>query len=1028
MIDFFFRQRLLSNLTTIVVLLVGTYTAVNLPKEDFPNIDFDIVTVISIFPGATAEEVERLVTNPIEEEVRGVFGIKDLFSTSSEGISSVTVIIDPDYSDKEGSITDIQRAVDRVTNLPPEVEQPLVTEIKTARTPSILIAINEVGEPSTNVEPSLNLRRMANKVQRILEGVPNVAEVNIDGEEDLEFLIEVSTKKLQAFGISVDEITAALTTQNINVPGGEYQKESGSVRYRITNQLTNLEGLENVVLRATVDGQKFRLKDVAQIRLRQQEGTRSIRANGQPAMILQVIREEGTDVLKVEKAVRQTMSDFEERINGDGKKYQFAYASNLADIVRTRLGALSSSLIIGGVLVFFLLLVSLNLSTALLVALGIPFSFLGAVLLMPPLDLSLNLLTMFGFVMVLGMIVDDAIVVSESIFSKLEEGMSHFEAAKQGTIAVFVPVLGSVTTTVLAFAPLMFMSGIFGKFVSFIPAVVILCLLVSLLEAFFLLPNHMRDFSRVKRSQDKRHPFENVRDFYEKVVRYAVRRRYLSLFLGIVFVVISGGVFAQFGKGFDLFPDEGIQAFNIKLTGETSLSMEDMAEKLLPIERQLLSYPQEYFDAALGYLGVINVESPESQQVGDNYAQLQVFIAPEYDGKFDLDAVLEDFREITKTFEGIEESSVEKLVGGPPEGDPVNVFFKSDDLEVLRAVTQEAREVLEGIEGVTSITDTDRPGKSENVYDINFQRVLQSGINPFNVAVGLQMAAEGAFLGEVRSEVESTRLYVRSDRSEEPEQALTRFSVQTPTGELVPVINFLQKRETSPGVYAITHYDAQRSIGVSAQIDSSVTNAGRVNAQLAENYDAWLKKYPGLQIEVLGANRDTEESLASLKTTAIIVLVGVAFVMILTTGSLLYPLVILAATPLGFAGVLIVFLIHGRPLSFLSMMGVVGLLGVAVNVGIVLVDRIEKLKAELPFNEALIQGSVQRLRAVLLTSATTVFGLMPTAYGWGGGDPFLKAMALALGWGIAFASILGLIAIPVYLAIVEDIRSRFARP
>jgi len=628
---------------------------------------------------------------------------------------------------------------------------------------------------------------------------------------------------------------------------------------------------------------------------------------------------------------------------------------------------------------------------------------------------------MFGFVVVLGMLVDDAIVVSESIFSEIEKGADRLTAAIEGTKKVAIPVFGSVTTTLLAFAPLVFMSGIFGKFVKFIPLIVILCLVVSLIEAFFLLPTHMSDFAKPHdpNRANKRHPFERVRDLYRGLVSWCIRHRYWVTGLSWMFMGAAVGAYMLFGK-YDNFPDDGIESFYISLQGDPRLSKEDMVERIFPLEKQVNELPKKYIDAAFSYIGKTQTGGQETRQDGSNYAQLTVLLSPEADKETSIDAIMDSLKPTIEAIPDIKEFQLKKLAGGPPEGDPITVFFRGDDLEMLRKVVEEAKAELEKIDGVHSIADSDSPGKVENTYRVDFARSIQSGVAPRSVGLGMQMAVHGAYLGDIKSDVEKTRLRLKVANDEKPENAFKNLTAVTNTGERVPLSSLVQLQQSEAGVYAIRHYGGQRAIVLSADVDSDIITEGEANKKLSEFYPQWLEKYPGLNIVPLGSNRDTRESLDSLLRTALLAMMGVAFVMILTMGSLWQPFIVFSSVPLGLAGIIFIFLLHNKPLSFLALFGIVGLVGVAVNVGIVLIDRINNLSKTMSYREALLEGSVERLRAVLLTSSTTVFGLMPTAYGWGGGDPFLKPMALALGWGIAFATILGLITIPTYLAIAVD--------
>lgn len=1026
----FFKQSLFANLTTVAVIGLGIVLLLNMKREVFPPIDFDLVQVTTPFPGASPEQVERLVTTPVEDEIKGVFGIRDLFSTSVEGLSTVTVVIDPDYRDKDEVVTEVQRAIDRVEDLPELVDRPVATEIKSVRQPSILFFLRQATDFSDEYIVSLELREMAQRLETEIESVDGIGDVTIQNENELEYLVEFKSQELKRLGISVDEVVQAFRTQNITVPAGEIEKADGTFRYRIENELLDIEKINKVVLRATVDGQVFTVGDLAKITLRQEEGTYYGRTKGTPSAVLGIIKKEESDVIDAVDRAKERAEAFIAKVNEKSEiKYELSYGQDLTVPVRVRLKALGTSIAIGGILVFLILLLALNWRTAVIVAVGIPFSFLGAVLMMPQLDFSLNLLTMFGFVVVLGMIVDDAIVVSESIFSELEKGASKLDAARDGTLKVIKPVLGSVMTSILAFGPLVFMTGIFGKFVTFIPSIVILCLFVSLLEAFFLLPNHMRDFSKVPDEKSKtkaeNHPFEVIRVAYRKIIKVCIRWRYLVGGLSAVFVIVAVVLHSTFGR-FELFPREGIDTFFVIFEGDTKLSLKEVAERIKPIEKLVSTYPEDEVLSFVTNIGRIETEGRESRKQGSNYGQISVFLVPQIERDLDIDEMIAAIEEELKNVPDMETVRVEKAGAGPPSGRPVNVVFSHPDLEVLREVTQLARAELETIEGVKSIGDTDTDGKTEYIYAVDFNRVLQAGVNSASVGRGLQMAVDGAIVGQVRSSDEKIDLRVRMSDEETPEESLAALSVLAQTGELVPLSSLISVESDDSGIYAINHYQAQRSITVFGDVEEEVITATVANERLSENFREWRVQYPGLNIYVLGENRDTEESLQSLQTSLMYALVLVFCVMVLTLGSLWQPImVILGSVPFGIAGVLIVFLVHNKPLSFLAFFGMVGLIGVAVNVGIVLVDRINQLMLERDFREALVEGSVERLRPVLLTSATTVLGLMPTAYGWGGGDPFLKPMALALGWGIAFSTILGIIVTPILLAMFFDLQRLF---
>ncbi|TVQ77252.1 MAG: efflux RND transporter permease subunit [Bradymonadales bacterium] len=1033
MLKSLYSQSLLANLLTPAIFVIGLITLVRLPLEVFPSVNYDVVSITTVFPGASPEQVERLVTNPIEDEVKTVFGIRDLFSTSIEGLSTITVVLDQDYRYKSEVVSDIQRAVDRVEALPAEItDRPLVQELKSDREPSILVALVPTGEMSSSFEPSLEHRELALALKREFENIRGVGEVRLEAEQDLEFIVSFDVEKLRAAGVSIDEIVSAFRLQNLSVPAGEREFSSGVVRYRIENELTNTKVIGDVILRASIDGQIFRVRDLAEISIGLKKATYYSRASGQPAQVLQIIKQQSADVLDVVDELKEVASGFLDRVNTASDQawnWEVVYGRDLTIPVRVRNEALATSILIGGILVFLVLLLALHWRTAVIVAIGIPFSFLGAIILMPGLDYSLNLLTMFGFVVVLGMIVDDAIVVAEAIFSRMEKGESRDVAVVEGTASVLRPVLGSVATTIFAFAPLVMMSGIFGQFVKFIPMVVILCLLVSLVEAFFLLPNHMRDFAKIPSAEEGKrfHWFDRLRDFYRSFLKHCVRFRYFVLVGGLVFIVLAGDLHKKMGS-FVLFPREGIDTVMITFEGRPELSVAEMAERIRPVEEALTKFSREDVLSVMTSLGLIQTGGQETRRTGTNYAQVTVNLSPSVRRELEVSHLIRVMTPVVEEVPDMLTTSIEEAAGGPPVGRPVSIILTHDSFEVLEEVAAEILQELASIEGTRNVSDSNLQGKFEAIYEIDFLRALQAGVSTASVGLGLQMLVEGAVIQQIRGENERMGLRLKLKGDEAPEELLSQLSVLSRSGELLPLDRLLKKVDSGSGRYSIKHYQGQRSISVYADVETSIVTASRANQLMETRFSEWKTRFPGLKIYSLGENRDTQESFESLKEALTFALIGVIFVVILTLGSLWLPLVVLmSSVPLGVAGVLIVFVLDQRPLSFLAAFGIVGFIGVAVNVGIVLVDRIQKLTKELPYREALIEGSVERLRAVLLTSVTTVFGLMPTAYGWGGGDPFLQPMALALGWGVAFATLSGIVFTPVILAVGDDILGIFGK-
>lgn len=637
-INFFVNRSLFGNLVTVGVLLAGIITLFSMRREAFPNIDFDIVVVTSIYPGASPQEVEKLITIPVEREIKSVDNIKETSSTSLYSRSAVVLTLEPGIDDKLQVLQDIRDAVDRAkVEFPEDAEEPLVQEISTSRTPVLEVALNS--KKGTEKELSeTQLRDIASRLEDELELIDDVASITTRGYREREIHVEVDPAKMSAMNISVDEITSALANRNLNFPGGSVRDGGKEYTIRTVKEFENKQEIENLIIRANdlgfwVGGGIVRLKDIAKVHDTYEIVEQEEKANGRKAIILTVLQKEKGDAINIVDAVKKQIKDFTKDMP---EELEVSLINDLSYYIRRRLQVLTSNVVIGLVLVLVSLFFFLGWRISLMVALGIPFSFAITFLVMGYFDMSINLISMFGLVIVSGMIVDDAIVVGENIYRHIEKGRHPVQAAREGAAEMVAPVFGSISTTIVAFAPLMFMSGIMGKFVWSIPAAVIIALAASLYESFFILPAHISDVTRnvdrkkiLKNEQSfEARFFKRLQNIYRPILEWSLKRRYFLMVTVFFLFIVAAAMITV--TGFILFPKGGIEVFIIKTEAPAGISLETMDKFIEPVEDAARALPEEELDSVISRVG-IHQESPSDPftKRGENYAQVMVYLTPE---------------------------------------------------------------------------------------------------------------------------------------------------------------------------------------------------------------------------------------------------------------------------------------------------------------------------------------------------------------------------------------------------------------
>lgn len=1035
-IAFFVRQNLFGDLLTVSVIGVGIAVLFLIKREVFPNVNFDVVTVSTIFPGASPEEVEKLITNRIEQDLQEVDGIKRLQSNSIENRSGLTVWLDPDQTTAEAGESDIQDVVDRLTDLPEEAEETIVTSLESKQSPIMEVSI--AGEV-----PPMEMRALAKRLEKEIERVSGVARVVHRGLRDIEIRVEADKDRLSQYRLSLDDLILALKRQNVSIPGGtiEVAMEDPAARERIVRtigEFHNLDDVRKTVIRANDLGQAIRVADVAKVSYELERATLVNHTRGLPALSLTILKKERADAIDVVDSVKRRMEELKPSLD---PRIRVEFINDLSQFIRRRLSILTGNLTLGLALVLLMLPLLIPFRFSILIALGEPFAFLGTLIVLHVLGYSINLISMIGLIIVSGILVDDSIVVTENAVRLVEDGMDPYEAAVDGTMQIIPPVVASVSTAIVAFLPMAFMSGIFGKFVKEIPIAVLTALLVSLFETFFILPGHIAHWikpikqTREERARATRRPgiltriVEASRGFWDTRVvplyvrwlkrsvqhRYWVSAALVGLFVGSIALAVGG-------MRFILFPPEGVEIFFVRTEAPNATSLDRHAHLIRTIENAVAALPKEELDTFTTSVGIVQQDphDPNTRR-GAEYAQVAVYLTPENERTRTAAEIIEDLRAKIGIPQGLNKVTFERVNPGPPTGKPVSLGVRAREYDVIMKAVADLKAFLAKQEGVTDIEDSYTLGKQEVRLRVNSAEAAAAGLSVVSIGNTVRAAYEGLVATTVRELDEEMDVRVSLPKSERTQaSSLEGLLIPNARGNLVP-LSSVARQTTDQGLAVYEHEDNQRQIKVTADVNVKVTTAIEVNGKVRKYLPELRKKHPGVTIDFGGEDEDTQESLQSLGRAFGLAILGIFLILVLTFKSLVQPLVVLITVPLGIIAVIWAFFLHGMPLSFMGVLGIIALSGVIVNNAIVFVDFVNQRRNEgADPRQSILEAAETRLRPIFLTTVTTVIGLLPTAYGIGGLDKFVVPIAMSLAWGLMFGSILTAFVFPAALAILDD--------
>ncbi len=1006
------------NLLMIAILVVGAVAYVSLPRELMSDISLNWAFIIKPYPGVSAEEIEKLITKPIEDEIRDVKGIDFIASQSGEGASFISVKF-KQMSDEEFRfrLQDLRAEVDKVKDMPEDALETIVNPIGTSEMMP-LISVHLYGEA-----PEKLLRELARDLRDRVQQVPAVSKVELIGVRDREVWVEADPRKLRAFYLSPALLQAAIQGRGVNVPGGKLTVGGKEVIVRSVGEFNDPSEIARVIVRTGDNGSVVRVKDVARVRdTFEEERTRST-LDGEPVISLLISKQNHGNSIDVTDEIKRLAREFEARHK---HLIKIKWTTDSSEHIQDILAKLTTNAWLGFVVVGILLFVVLGMRNAVLAALGIPISFLACFIFMWRTGESFNGNSLFGLVLVLGIIVDDAIMIVENCYRHLQLGKSWQQAAIDGTNEIMKPILSATATTIAAFLPLILLPGIMGKFMRVVPVTVCLALAASMVEAFIILPSHFADWpGRKLQSRKDRGWLEGLRQTYERALRYVVRRR--KRFVFGMLLVIPGAMMIIPLVGQSLFSGEEVNSFQVRVTMPNGTSLERTASVLDRFKQAAEDLPGDELRAIHVTAGLIQTDT--DWVFRSDVGQLWIDLPLSYGRTRSTDNIMNDLRAKVQGIPGPLNIELAKVNTGPPVGRPVEVKVKGKYLERLREASAYLQQVLKGIDGVFDIRDDDLVGRQELRFTVDPERAALYGLSAAQVGLSIRAAVEGVKAGKLYDGDEELEIVVKVDRRLLPRpESLLRLPLVLQSGKRI-ALGDVASYTTRPSISLIRRYKTQRSITVSANVDKEKVTSNDAVAKLQKEVGDISRRFPGVTLDFTGEWSEFQESFKSLGQ---LFLVGVLLIYVILGAqfrSYLQPIVILFTVPFAFVGAMLGLLISGNLFSIVTMFGMVALAGVAVNDAIVLISFINNARDEgMEPEDAVVQGGVLRLRPILLTSATTIAGLLPMGMGLGGMSLTWGPLANTIIWGLAVATMLTLFLIPAtYMVLVHDLAGWFQR-
>lgn len=1030
LISWFTRNGVAANLLMIGIVFWGLFSLNSrIPLEVFPSFELDAVNIRVPFRGASPTEVEETINIKIEEALQDLTEIKSVTSTAAEGLGTVRVDVNSG-ADLNDVLNDIKQRVDQIGTFPDDADAPSIYTIE--RTREVISAV-----VAGNLSES-ELRAHASRIRDDIEALPNVSQVNLSGVRDFELAIEVSENTLLEYNLTFADVAQAISNSSLNLSAGAIRTTGGEVLIRTEGQGKTAQDFASIPIISEADGSRVTLADIANISDGFDETLLSQQFNSQSSIEIDVFRSGNQSAITVADTVKEYLEQAQATMP---ENVTLGYWRDRSRIVKARLQTLNKSAMQGGLLVILLLALFLRPSVAFWVFIGVPVSFMGGLALMPEIGVTINLISLFAFILVLGIVVDDAIVTGENIYSHMRRNPNRVEAAISGAQEVAIPVTFGVLTTVAAFMPLLMIEGVRGKIFAQIPLIVIPVLLFSLIETKFVLPAHLKHLnfhkankpnilSRIQRKVADGLEWA-IRHWYQPALAACMRQRYLTLsvFTGVAIIVFSL-VTAGHVK-FVFFPRIQSEVARASLVMPTGTPFEITKGHIDKINKAALDLQQKYVDPDTGLSIIEGIMSTAGSAGGGSSGQshlgrVMFEITPPEQRALQVTSreLVMEWRRSIGNIPGSKEVNYRAEIGRG--GSPVNVQLNGRDFDRLKAAAEKIKQQLGTYPGIEDITDSFESGKQEVKLQIK-PEAEQLGITLSSLASQVRQAFFGVEVQTIQRDRDDVRVVVRYPQGErESLDNLQTMMIKTPSGNHIP---FAEVAEASMGrgFSTIKRVDRKRTINIEADVDKENTDLEAIKRDLESTVPDLLAAFPDVSYSLEGEAREQRDSFGSLRIGILFVMTVIYALLAIPLRSYSQPIMVMLVIPFGVVGAILGHVIMGMNLSIMSYMGMLALAGVVINDSLVLVDFVNKRRLEgLNITNSVRVAGVARFRAILLTSLTTFFGLMPLIFEKSTQAQFLIPMAVSLGFGIMFATLITLILIPCNYLILEDIKGLFS--
>jgi multidrug efflux pump subunit AcrB len=1028
------------NMLMFIILVSGIVGAYSMTREMFPRFDQDTVSVSVGYSGVDPEEIEEAVCLKLEEAIDGIEGVKEIQTTAAEGSGSATVQVLEGY-DVNDVYEDIKSAVDAISTFPDGVDRPIIKKVKFTGNVLSIIIWGDL--------PERQLKETARLLKTELLRLKGVSQASISGIREYEISVEVSEDKLRKYKLTFEDVSNAIKRNSYNYSLGNIRTEDEEFRLRAVGRKYHARDYNNIPVIATSDGIIITLSDIAVIKDTFEDSVMISRFNGKPAVALNVFKTEQEDTIYISDKVKEFLAQKEKELP---RSINLTVIHDMADYIKGRLNMLVDNGIIGLILVFTCLWMFLDIRLSFWVTLGIPISLAGAMIIMYMAGCSINMLSLFGFIMVLGLIVDDAIVVGESIYNERGQGVNSHDAVINGTSVVALPVIAAVLTTLVAFLPLFAVSGVMGKFIRQIPIPVIAALSISLIESLIILPIHLRHLPLL----DKAHPPAKfnyvgklrmkisygldyfINRIYSPFLKKAIRWRYLMICIAVgVLIIVAGMVKNGIIKIIFVPRDDSnfIVAKVEMMPGTTIEETEKIALRILKAWRKVeIKYADkvsEGLQLSTGLFTLIGAATSHGMEGGGatKPSQLEItidLVDSEYRQVISSE-IISAWQKMTGPIAGALKTTFSERQRGVG-GQPIAVRVKGENYENLLNAANELKGKIASYPGVYDENVEFEPGKRE------FEMTMKDSAYHHGLSLAdISRHIRGGFYGEEALEVQKGRdnikvkvRYPEKEGRNSVEYFKSQY-IETPKGEMVPltsIVDIKLKEGRSP----TTRYDRQRVVEVVADLDQKVSNVREVVEDLQKNVFKEIENKYSVVCDVEGQEKERAEAMGGLYVGFPLALLGIYFIIASMFRSYIQPVVIMTTIPFGLVGGVIGHGLMGKPLSMLSMFGLVALAGIVVNDAIVLIEAVnDQIGEGVPLRIAVCQGGKRRFRAILLTTLTTCFGLLPLIMEKSFQAQFLIPMAISIAFGVLFATIITLILMPCQLLILSDCRRLWHR-